>query len=78
MGKVICFYTRREITELPSTVAEGEVLIEHLLRFELGRSDNPFASPVEMIDMLISMVENNSGASRYNVMDRIYNAERKV
>lgn len=78
MGKVICMFTRREITEPQTGVAEGEALIEHLLRFELSRSTNPFAGPVELVDGLITMVENNSGASRYDVMSKIYATERKV
>jgi hypothetical protein len=72
MAKVICFYTREEITSLPSTTAEGEALIEHLLKFELSRSTNPFVGPVELIENIIGMIENNSGASRYEIMDRLY------
>lgn len=72
MGKVICFYTRDEIKKMPATKEEGEALIQHLLEFELSRSDNPFVGSVNLIDNMIAMVENNTGASRYEVMDRIY------
>lgn len=76
MGKVIDFYTRQEVTELPASKEEGEALIMALLEYELTRSTNPFAPEVELISNVISMVENNTGASRYDVMERIY--ERKV
>lgn len=76
MGKVICFYTRDEIKGMPATKEEGELLIQQLLEFELSRSDNPFVGSVSLIENMISMVENNTGASRYDVMDRIYGESR--
>ena len=74
MGKVIDMWTRQDITNepLPVTKEAGEALILNLLQFELTRSTNPFAPDVELIANIISMVENNSGASRYEVMDRLY------
>jgi hypothetical protein len=72
MGKVIDIVTRKEVTELPASKQDGEKLIEHMLRLELRRS-SVNVGPVELISNLISMIENNTGASRYEVMDRIYN-----
>lgn len=77
MGKVIDIFTRKEIVAGITSKQEGEALIENLLNFEMSRAANPFAGPVELIDNLITTVENGSGASRYEVMDRIYN-KRKV
>lgn len=73
MSKVICMFTRQEITEMPATKEAGEALILNLLEFELKRSTNPFMPNSELISNLILMVEINSGASRYDVMDRLYN-----
>lgn len=72
MGKVICIFTRQEVTEMPATKEAGEALITNLLQFEMTRSSNPFMPDSELISNLISMVENNTGASRFDVMDRIY------
>lgn len=79
MGKVICMFTKEDITNAPSqlTQAQGEQLIMDLFEIELKRASNPFGGPAEVIANMISMVENASGASRYEVMDRFY-AERKV
>jgi len=77
MGKVIDFYTRKEITEMPHSKQEGEMLIEALLQFELKRASNPFSSTAELVSNVISIVENSTGASRYEVMERIY-AEKKA
>lgn len=73
MGKVICMFTRQEVTDMPATKEAGEALIMNLLTFELTRSTNPFMPESELISNLISMVENNTGASRFEIMDRIYN-----
>jgi hypothetical protein len=72
MGKVIDIWTRKEITEIPVSKEAGEFLILNLLQYELSRSTNPFAPDIELISNLISMVENNTGARRYEVMDRLY------
>lgn len=77
MGKVICFYTRKEITQMPANKAEGEALILNLLNFELTRQDNPLIPDSELISNVITMIENNTGASRYELMERIY-LERKA
>lgn len=77
MAKVIDFYTRKEITEMPATVEQGEALIENLLKFELTSARRGNGNQ-ELIANLIGMVENNSGASRYTVMDRIFKKQRKV
>lgn len=77
MGKVIDFYTRKEVTDMPVTIAEGEAMIEHLLQYELElEHNNQLGGPYQLIENLISMVECNSGASRYVVMDRIYMARK--
>lgn len=74
MGKVVCFYTREEIKEMPATKEEGEALIENLLRFELFSLE-----PVnrDLMDNLIYMIEVNSGANKFEVIDKIY-AQRKI
>lgn len=71
MGKVINIFTRKEITELPLNKAQGEEMIEHLLKFEIKPLDM-FSPMDEFIGHLVIMIENNSGASRFEVMDRIY------
>lgn len=77
MGKVIEMVTKKEITEMPATVEQGEALIETLLKFELANARRG-TSNQELISNVISMVENNSGARRFDVMDRIYKKQRKV
>ena len=77
MAKVICFYTREEITALPHTKQDGDAMIENLLRLDMQRSKRQGVPDAGLIEALISIVENNTGASRYEVMDRIY-GKRKV
>ncbi|NJO48165.1 MAG: hypothetical protein HC840_00455 [Leptolyngbyaceae cyanobacterium RM2_2_4] len=79
MGKVICMFTRKDVTNEPLPVSKeaGEQLIMDLFEVELKRASNPFSANSELIDGLIRMVENNTGASRYDVMDRFY-TERKA
>jgi hypothetical protein len=72
MGKVICIFTKEEITTMPATAEEGQALIENLLRFELSRSQNELVAPVALIEDVIRMVEVNTGASRYDAMDKVY------
>lgn len=77
MGKVICFYSGKEITELPVSKREGEALLENLLRFEMFHNpDMEWNSLSHLLRNMVLMIENNSGASRFDVMDRIY--KRKV
>lgn len=79
MAKVICMFTREDLTNQPLPVSKeaGEQLIMDLFEIELKRALSPFSGPSELIENLIRMVETNSGASRYEVMDRFY-TERKV
>lgn len=74
MSKVICFYTKKEIDKMPASIEEGEALIENILYFELSRSTNPMVPDSALISNLISMIESNTGASRYKVMNKIYGA----
>jgi hypothetical protein len=77
MGKVICFYSGKEITELPVSKIEGEMLLENLLRFEILHNPTmEWNSMSQLIRHMVLMIENNSGASRFDVMNRIY--KRKV
>lgn len=75
MSKVICFYTRKEVTEMPATKEQGEAMIENLLKFELVQSRRGKANQ-ELLANVISMIENNTGATRYEVMDKIYKARK--
>lgn len=77
MGKVIDMVTRQEITEMPATKAQGEALIENVLKFEIISNMRHIPTSQPLIDNLVTMIENNTGASRYEVMDRLYKA-RKV
>lgn len=74
MGRVICFFTGKDITDKsPSlSVEQGEELIVGLLELEMKRAANPFSGEADLISNMISMVENTSGASRYDAMDRLY------
>jgi hypothetical protein len=76
MAKVIDMFTGQDITDrpLPLTKEQGEQLIMDLFELELKRASNPFSATAEIVAAMISMVENNSGASRYEVMDRFYNS----
>jgi len=74
MGRVICFFTRQDITEKSTSlsVEQGEQIIVELLEIELKRAANSFSGEAALIDNMICMVENASGASRYDAMDRLY------
>lgn len=75
MGKVICMFTREDITNEPTpmTKEQGEALIADLLKLEAKHTDSPFTGTASVFQGLINMVENASGASGYEVMDRLYN-----
>lgn len=79
MGKVICMFTRQDLTDAPAplTKEQGEQIIMDLFEIELKRASDPFGGAAEIIANMMKMVENSSGASRYEVMDRFYN-ERKA
>jgi hypothetical protein len=76
MGKVIDMFTRQEIVEMPHSKADGEMIIQKLLELELTRSIDDSVPTVTLISNVISMVESNTGASRYDVMDRIYTEKK--
>ncbi len=78
MGKVICFFTKREVTEFPVSKADGEALIENLLRFEIQRNPTlEWTDASHLLGNITTMIENASGASRFDVMERYYH-RRKV
>lgn len=76
MGKVIDIFTKKEVTEMPATVQDGEAIIEVLLRLEVKQNNSPFSASAELMSNVITMVENNTGAQRFDVMERIYNRRK--
>lgn len=76
MSKVIDMRTKQEIVQQPHSKEEGEALIEALLEFEIKNNAEPFSSMFELIGNTISMVENNTGAHRFEVMNRLYEKRR--
>lgn len=73
MGRVIDFYTRKDVTDSPRKFSkeEGEDLIVAILNHELSLPTNCFHSS-ELIDNVVMMIENCTGASRYEAMDKLY------
>lgn len=75
MGKVISIFTGKEISAMPTDSIEyGEALIEELIRYE-GKSPSNLMGGSELIHNLISMVENNTGARRMDVIDKVFEKE---
>ena len=72
MSKVICMLTREEMNEVPASKEEGDALILNLLNYELNNCGNLITPQSELISNLMAMIENSTGASRFEVMDRIY------
>lgn len=77
MGKVIDMFTRSELTDRYYTKEQGEALIKHLLEYD-SQFEDALYSEYFLVDSLIRMIENNSGASRGEVLDMMYPAEGDV
>ena len=71
MGKVICFYTRQEVTEPVHTKEQGEKVIEKLLEVQITDGANPFSPMAELVCNVMTIVENTTGANRLDVMERL-------
>lgn len=78
MGKVINMWTGKEVTQMPVTVQDGEALIENLIRFDMSYQGETWLGTTEIVDQMITMVENNSGASRFDVLTRMHQNKRKA
>lgn len=74
-SNVIDIATRQPITEYRYSQAEAETLIEKLIQHELSTTSLHEATPL-IIDDLITMIENNSGVSRVEIMEKIYKGVR--
>lgn len=64
MGKVICINTKKEIKQRQFSKEEGESVLRELFLIDQKHHI--------MVDILIEMVENMSGASAIDTIDAIY------
>jgi len=75
-SNVIDMITREQITKPRYNAAEAEALIENLLIVELTTQEIGQPTPM-IIDETITFIETNSGVSRFDVMNRIWEKQAR-
>lgn len=75
-AKVIDMFSKQEIVEMPFTKEQGIEMIKELIGTETKLSNGDFMYTNPLIDILIRTVENNTGASRFDVMSSMYDKHK--
>lgn len=75
MGRVIELFTREDVTDKAHSISkeDGELILTDLLNIEANRSESVFGPMSDLISHMCYMVENASGADRFEAMEKIYN-----
>jgi len=72
LAKVVNIFSKQEITEMPYSMESASDIMLYLMQYGNPRTGDPVTQKeMTILDNLLSMVENNSGILREEVLERL-------